>query len=414
LGNPGGGGVKFASIKSWLPWSRKSTSTLDIFREIYGSKMARAGVTVNWDAAIRVSTVLACARVIAQGIAQVPLKVYRESNGTKLPATDHPLYFLLHNQPNPWQTSFEYRETMGLHLALAGRHYAFRNVDSAGVLRELIPFEPGKVEPKRIDGGEIEYTVTFDNGMKVSYPQTSIWHVRGLGWNGWQGMDAVDLAREAIGLSIAAESAHAKLFANGVQSKGTYSVERTLNPEQYKQLRKHIVENTTGDNAGMPMIVDQGAKWLQTAMTGEDAQHVELRRHQIEEVCRAMGVMPIMVGHSDKTATYASAEQMFIAHVVHTLTPWYVRLEQSIDAHLLGRVSVEQGFYSKFVAQGLMRGAMKDRGEYLSKALGAGGSPAWMTQDEARGLEELNPLGGSAAVLPQATNVPKGANDGAN
>jgi len=157
------------------------------------------------------------------------------------------------------------------------------------------------------------------------------------------------------------------------------------------------------------MVVDRAAKWLPLAMSGVDAQHLETRKHQVEEVCRAMGVMPIMVFSSDKAATYASAEAMFQAHVVHTLAAWWERIEQSIDCNLLSEADVRGGVFAKFIGAGMLRGSMKDRAEYFAKALGSGGSPAWMTQDEVRSLEELNPMGGDAARLPVATNVPAAA-----
>lgn len=393
--------MKWADL---IPWRRKN-ATLELFKEIYGPKLSKSGVSVTWDTAIKVSTVLACARVISQGIAQVPLKVFlNQPQGGKVAATDHPLYFLLHNQPNEWQTSFEYRETLGLHLAMCGRHYSFIN-RVRGEIRELIAIEPSMVETSRARDGTITYKVKMADGLFKDYPQEAIWHIRGPSWNGSEGLDAIHLAREAIGLAISAEDQHSRFFKNGVRPSGTYSVEGKLDDAQYKQLRKFIVDNTTGDNQGLPMIVDRGAKWLQQAMTGVDAQHLETRRFQVEEICRTMGVMPIMVGHADKTATYASAEQMFLAHVVHTLTPWYTRIEQSVDAHLLGKKEVQKGYYAKFIAAGLLRGSMKDRSDYFSKALGAGGSPAWMTQDEVRELEEMNPMGGDAAALPKPTNV---------
>jgi HK97 family phage portal protein len=192
-----------------------------------------------------------------------------------------------------------------------------------------------------------------------------------------------------------------------VRVPGVYSVESTLNAQQYKDLRQFISENYAGDAAGLPMIVDRNAKWLPTAMTGVDAQHLETRKHQVVEVCRAMGVLPIMVFESDKAATYASAEAMFHAHVVHTLAPWWERIEQSIDCNLLTARDERDGVYAKFVGNGLLRGSMKDRADYFAKALGSGGAPGWMTQDEVRNLEELNPMGGSAALLTVATNVPE-------
>lgn len=396
------------NLAALIPWRRKSsvTTSLDLFRELYGSRTSRSGQAVGWKEALRCATALACARVIANGLAQVPLKLFREdANGRKAPARDHHLYRVLHRKPNPWQTSFGLRETIGLHLALTGRAYCFRTI-VGGRIRELIPFEPNKVRTELADNGvDIIYTVTGKDGQERRFDGSLIWHIRGASWCGWEGLDALDLAREAVGLAISTEDAHAKLHAHGVRPSGVYSVDGVLNQQQHKDLRKFLAENYAGENSGLPMVVDRGAKWLSMAMTGVDAQHLETRRFQVEEVCRAMGVMPIMVYQSDKAATYASAESMFQAHVVHTLAPWWERLEQSIDADLLSERDSENGVYAKFLGHGMLRGSMRDRAEYFAKALGAGGAPAWMTPDEVRSLEELNPMGGDAAMLPRPTNV---------
>ena len=393
-----------------IPWGRKASMTsLDLFREIYGSKLSKTGQPVGLKEAIRVATVFACARVIATGIAQVPLKLYRENdaNGVKLPARDHPLYRVLHRKPNPWQTSYGFRETLGLHMALTGRAYCYRTI-VGGVIRELIPFEPGKVTTELADDGvRVIYKVTGKDGQVREFDEGLIWHLRGPSWNGWEGMDALDIAREAVGLSIAAETSQSKLHKDGIRPPGVYTVDGTLSPQQYKDLRKFLAENYAGENSGLPMIVDRGAKWLTTALNGVDAQHLETRRFQVEEVCRAMGVLPIMVFHSDKATTYGSAEAMYEAHKEHTLIGWWERIEQSIDCDLLTEGDERDGIYAKFVSNAMARGSMKDRAEYFSKALGSGGSPAWMTQDEVRSLEEMNPMGGDAAKLPIATNVPK-------
>ena len=391
----------------FLPGPERKNSTLDLFREIYGSRASKSGQTVGLKEAIRCATVFACARVIANGIAQVPLKLFQEdAAGKKSPARDHPLYRLLHRKPNPWQTSFEFREMLGLHLVLAGRAYCYKTI-VGGRLRELIPLEPGTVRTKLADDGiTVLYEVTGKDGTIREFDQSLIWHLKGPSWNGWEGLDALDLAREAVGLAIATESSQSQLHKNGIRVPGVYSVEGTLNPTQYKDLRKFLADNYAGENSGLPMIVDRGAKWLPLALSGVDAQHLETRKHQVVEVCRAMGVMPIMVFESDKAATYASAEAMFQAHVVHTLAAWWERIEQSIDCNLLSEQDDARGIYAKFLGNGLMRGSMKDRAEYFAKALGAGGSPAWMSQDEVRALEELNPMGGDAAMLPKPTNVP--------
>lgn len=393
------------------PWSRKASTSLELFREIYGSMTSKTGQRVGLNEALRCATVLACARVIANGIAQVPLKLFQEdeSTGKKRTARDHPLYRVLHRRPNPWQTSFEFREMLGLHLALAGRAYCFKVV-VGGRIRELIPFPPDKVRTKLAkDGVRVLYEVTGHDGMTFEVDQSLIWHVKGPSWVGWEAMDALEMAREAVGLSIATEASQASMHKNGVRPSGVYSIEGVLNQQQHEMLRKLLAANHTGENAGLPMIVDRGAKWLSTAMTGVDAQHLETRKHQVEEVCRAMGVMPIMVFSSDKAATYASAEAMFDAHVKHTLGAWWERIEQSIDCNLLTEADDRAGVYAKFIGNGLLRGSVKDRAEYYAKALGSGGSPAWMTQDEVRALEEMDPMGGDAARLPVITNAPAAA-----
>ncbi len=397
-------------LRDLMPsWGRKATTVdmidaLDVYERMITSRRSKSGKAVTWETALKVSTVLACAGVIARGIAQVPLKIMQDEAGRKRAAREHPLYWLLHNQPNEWQTSYEYRETMALHLVLCGRHIAVKNV-FRGELLELLPLEPQRVRVERLRDLKLRYHVTLADGTAQVYEQDEVWHVRGLGWSGWDGLEPLMLAREAIGLSISAEESQSTLHKNGLRTSGTYSVDGNLSAAQYDALRTHLMKNYAGENAGLPMIVDRAAKWLASTMTGVDAQHLETRRFQVEEVCRAMGVMPIMVGHADKSQTYASSEQQFIAHVVHTLSPWYQRIEQSIDAHLLGKKAVQQGYYAKFVPAGLLRGAIKDQGDYFAKALGSGGSPAWMTQDEVRELLEMNPMGGDASRLPVATNV---------
>lgn len=395
-------------LRDLLPWGRKASNSLELFREIYGGKLPKTGRAIKLDDALRCATVLACARVRANGIAQVPLKLFREdeATGKKTPAREHPLYYLLHRKPNPWQTSYELRETIGLHLSLTGRAYVYKTI-VAGRIRELIPLEPNKTRAKLADDGvTITYEVTGKDGQVREFAAGLIWHIKDMSWAGWEAMDALDLAREAVGLAIATEDSQAKMHKNGIRVPGVYSVDGTLSQQQYKDLRKFLQDNHAGENADVPMVVDRSAKWLPLAMTGVDAQHLETRKHQIAEICRAMGVMPIMVFESDKAATYASAEAMFQAHIVHTLAPMWERLEQSIDCNLLSEADVRAGIFAKFVGNAMARGSMKDRGEFYSRALGAGGAPAFMSQDEVRALEDLNPMGGDAAKLPVATNVP--------
>jgi len=373
---------------------QKALSLYELLRNTSAWGTSASGKVVNVDTALKVSTVLACTRVIGEGIAQVPLKIMQKKPGSALrvPATDHPLYDLLGTAPNDWQTSFEYRETVALHAVLTGNHYSFINRSNRSGIMELIPLEPGAVTPKRADDWTLTYEVRSSNGSTQIFPAKAIWHVKGPSWNSWMGMDAVHLARDAIGLAMAAEEQQARLQRNGVRSSGTYSVEGKLSPDQYKELRSWITENHAGSkNEGNFMLLDRATKWLPTSMTGVDAQTLETRRFQIEEICREFRVNPIMVGAESKNTTYASAEQQFLSHVVHTLAPWYSRLEQSIDANLLTDAERAEGYYSNFVEEGLLRGSAVDTKETILGYVNGG----ILTVNEGRALLDVNPMGNS-------------------
>jgi HK97 family phage portal protein len=363
---------------------------------------SKSGPTVNLQQVFRVSAALACMQKISQGIAQVPFKLmleYQQDGLTRRRAArDHQVYDLMAAKPNEWQTSFEFRETLALHASM-GNGYVFKNL-YRGEIAELIILDPSRVKAEQKPDWSRVYKVTGSDGQTKEIDPALIWHVRGPSWDGFMGLDTLKIAREALGLSIAMEDSHASLHANGVRPSGTYSVEGTLNKEQHEKFAAWLKKQAAA-GTGTPMILDRNAKWLSQAMTGVDAQHKETRDHQVEEVCRFFGVLPIMIGHSgDKASTYASAESMFTAHKVHTLAPWYRRFEESADINLLQDRERKQGLYFKFITNGLMQAAAKDRAEYLARALGSGGSPAWLTQDEVRAIEDMDPMGGDAAKLP--------------
>jgi HK97 family phage portal protein len=370
--------------------TRKAVGGNDVFRELLGRSTSATGKVVNVKTAVEVATVNACMRVIGEGIAQVPLKLMRENKGgtTRLPAKEHALYEILACRPNGWQTSFEYREMLAWHVGLTGAHFSFKNRLSKGDIAELIPFEPGQVTVKRADDWTLSYEVTAANGARQIFPAESIWHVRGPSWNSWMGLEAVRLAREAIGLAMASEEHGAKLHKNLARVGGILSVDGSMGQDQYENLRKWVEENIEGSgNAYRTAIIDRGAKWTPAIMNSVDAQHLETRRYQVEEICRFFRVNPIMVGAESKNTTYASAEQMFLAHVVHCLSPWYMRIEQSIDANLLTEADRAAGLYANFVDEGLLRGSMADKKDFLTGMVNGG----LMTANEGRAKLDLNP-----------------------
>jgi HK97 family phage portal protein len=389
-------------------WSgRKSITTLDLFREIYGSLTSRSGKTVNLETALQVSTVFACSRVIGNGIAQVPLKVMRKDGRSRTEVPDHPLARVL-RRPNPWQTEFEFRTTMSWHLELALNFYAFKGMIGEEV-RELIPIEPARVKTRQEKDLSIVHRVySSDLATFRDFPAEAIWHVRGPSWNSYVGMDFLKLAREAIGLAIAVEDAIAGLHKNGVQASGTYSVDAKLNKEQHKDLRDWLIEDMS-KNPGAPLILDRAAKWSQTQMSSVDAQTRETRRDQVEEVCRFFGVMPIMVGFSDKVATYASAESMFTAHRENCLSPRWKMWQDSMDRWLLTDRDRDQGIYTDFVEEGMLAATAKDKADVVLKLVNGG----VMTPNEGREKYELDPVDGGDE-LREPVNVAQQQGDNAD
>lgn len=368
--------------------------------DLVSSARSRSGKSVTLTSSLEVMAVLGCVRVISEDVAQVPLKLFqkRKDGGSDV-ASEHPLSDLLDVGPNDWQTSFEFIENLIIQAALAGNFYGFKN-QVRGSVREIIPFPPGTV---REDWKELTptYWCTGSDGSQKDFPAGAIWHLRGPSIDTKTGMAAIKVAREAIGLAMATEEAHAQLHANGVQASGMYSVDATLNPEQYKKLSDWIAKQISGENRFKPFVLDRGAKFTPNSMNGVDSEHLATRKHQVEEICRAFRVMPIMIGQADKAATYASAEQMFIAHVKYTLQPWFRRIEKSIDKFLLTKEDRQKGIYAKFLPNALMRGAAKDRAEYYYKMWSMG----TMNPNEIRALEEQNPYDGGEIYRVQMNTI---------
>jgi HK97 family phage portal protein len=361
-----------------------------------------AGKHVTAHTALQAMAVLGCTKVISEDVAQVSRGLFQKrQGGGSDEKRDHPLSRIFLRRANAWQTGFEFLETLVIHCALAGRFVAFRNV-VRGRIVELIPFQPHEVQPCLIVDGLIQrliYRVTI-NGESRDLPPEAVWHVKGPSWNGWDGMEFLRLAREAIGLSIATEESHALMHANGGQTSGMYSVDGTLSDKQYKELRDWIDKSITGSNKFKPFVLDRGGKWIQTAMTGVDAQHIETRKFQIAEVCRGMRVMTIMLGLDDKSTTFASAEQMFQAHVKYTLGAWFKRIEESIDTNLLSDDEWQQGLYFKFLPISLLRGSEQARGEFYWRMWQMGS----LNANEIRAMEEMNPYeGGNVYRVPVNT-----------
>lgn len=329
---------------------------------------SKAGVDVTLTSALGVSTVFACVKVIAEGLAQVPCKIYRlTEGGGREEARDHPLWPLLYRKPNTFQTSFEFREQIAAHWLLTGNAFIIVMRDGRGEVQELLPVEPGLVRYEQQLDRSIRYWVRFtDKQSEREIPASMMWHIRGATWNGWLGMDVLRLARDAVGLSMATESFGSEMFANGVRLSGHLEVEGNPNAETLASIRAtwNAVHQGAGNRLQTALLAG-GIKFQPHEIKADEAQYIETRKFLVPEICRFFRIMPIMVGHQDGTASYASVEQMFLAHRTHTLGPQFERFEQSAECALLA--PSEQNVYEiELVEHGLTRGTAKERAETLA------------------------------------------------
>jgi HK97 family phage portal protein len=393
----------FSNVTSAI--ESKSTSIADYtWSDLFPQTNAKSGVAVNIDSALRVTTVLACARVIAEGIAQLPLTVWEQDSDGARTEFRGPIVDVLSRRPNDWMTSFEFREQMSLHAVLTGNAYAYLGY-GGGELQDIIPLVPGSVMVQRNTDWSLEYHVSDLAGKSTIVPIESILHLRGPSWNGYLGMETVQLAREAIGLAITTEETHASLHANGAQPGGILSVKGKLDDAAKQKLKTAWQAFQGGvSNHYKTAVLDVESTWTPLGMNGVDSQHLETRRFQIEEICRAMRVFPQMVMHTDKTSTFASAEAFFLSHVTHSLMPWVTRWQEALNHSLFAKTP---NLHVKLSTADMLRGSSSEKASFYMQALGgARGETAYMTRNEVRKLEGLNPIeGGDKLLMPPAAPV---------
>lgn len=367
-----------------------------------------AGVSVTDKTALQVAAVLACVKVIADGCATPDLHVYREKDdGSRQKAINIPEYRLLNRRPNEWQTSFEWRRQMTIHAALTGSALSIKTKSGNRRVSELIPVMPGNWDVRKVARYELRYRCWDEFGLIGEFAPDDVFVLNGVQWDWVGSINAVKLAASAIGLAIATERSQAAMHENGLRSSGTYSVEGTLTAEQYERLTQWLKSKSGPDKTGTPLVLDRNAKWLSTSMSGVDAQHVETRRLQIQEICSAFGVFPIMIGHSDKSSTFASSEAFFAAHVRHTLMPWHRAWTQRIDETLLDGSGP---LFAEFDTRYLMAGSMRDRAQWARTMAEMG----IYTRNEIRDEEGKDPLPGLDEPLTplNMSNGTKGPDDG--
>ena len=244
----------------------------------------------------------------------------------------------------------------------------------------------------------LTYKLRLLDGQQITVPTANMWHLRGPSWNGWMGMDAIGLARNSIGLSMATEEFGSALFKNGARPGGLLTTEQALNPESVKRIKEAWdAMNAGSGNAMKTGILSGGMKYVPLSYNADEAQFQETRKQVAREICSAFRVNPIMIQMHEGSSSYSSVEQMFLAHLTHTLMPWFERFEQSAENNLLTDKEQKAGFYTKLEAKGLMRGTAKERAEFLQIMLQNG----VVSRDEARASEDMDIIGTPEFANPQ-------------
>jgi HK97 family phage portal protein len=368
----------------------------DLWKRILsgGGSASTAGVRVSEEAAAACSAVFSCVRVASEDIAKLPLILYRRlSDGGKERATDHSLYRILHDRPNSWQTSFEFRQLMQVHLEFWGNAYAFIN-RVRGEVRELIPLHPDRVTVKQRGDWELEYDVRGDRVRSAS----EILHIPGLSMDSPEGVALRKIAREAIGLAIATERHGARLFANGAKASGALKHPGSLSDEAAKRLKDSVEQAISGENVHRILLLEEGMDWTQLTMTSEHAQFLETRKFQVSEIARYFRMPPHKIADLER-ATFSNIEHQALEYVTDSLMPRQVRWEQRIGLQLLDEREREE-YFAEFLVDALLRGDTKTRYEAHQIALLNG----IKSRNEVRTQENLNPVpGGDEYRVPLNT-----------
>ena len=352
-----------------------------------------SGKSVTERSAMQMTAVYACVRILSEAVAGLPLHFYRyKEDGSKEMAIDTNLYHLLHDEPNPEMSSFVFRETLMTHLLLWGNAYAQIIRNGKGEIIALYPLMPNKMQVDRDESGKLYYTYTRSEGeantmqgSSVTLEPKDVLHIPGLGFDGLVGYSPIAMAKNAIGLAIATEEFGSKFFANGAAPSGVLEHPGTI--KDPTRVREAWQSQFGGSgNSGKVAVLEEGMKYTPISISPEQAQFLETRKFQINEIARIFRVPPHMVGDLEKSS-FSNIEQQSLEFVKYTLDPWVVRWEQSLSRSLLSEDEKKQYFF-KFNLEGLLRGDYQSRMNGYAIARQNG----WMSANDIRELEDLDKL----------------------
>lgn len=373
---------------------QRGLSDGDMIALLTAGQSSASGVSVTPENSLAYSAVLACVRVLAEGVAQLPLILYERQERGRRRASEHPLSALLHTSPNTAITSFEWREILMAHLTLWGNAFCEIERNGAGRPLALWPLMPSQMTVYQRPDGERWYEYLLDDGRKQVLRSDQVLHVPGFGYDGLAGKSLIRLARESVGLGVAAQRYGATVFGNGEVPGGVLEHPGTLTDAAFERLKRSWSEQHQGlSNANRLAILEEGMKYNKTGIPPEDAQFLETRKFQRTEIAAVFRVPPHMIGDLER-ATFSNIEQQSLDFVIYTLGPWLVRIEQRLDMHLLSPAERDR-YYAEHLVAGLLRGDIASR----YQAYSVGRQWGWMSANDVRELENMNPVDGGDVYL---------------
>ncbi len=354
-----------------------------------------SGKTVNERTAMQTTAVYACVRILAETVASLPLHTFKHTASGKEKAIEHPLFHLLHDEPNPEMTSFVFRETLMSHLLLWGNAYAQIIRDGRGKVLALYPLLPDRMVVDRTQAGELYYEYRKDTGS-VILRKEDVLHIPGLGFDGLVGYSPIAMAKNAIGMALACEEYGAKLFANGANPGGVLEHPGVVkDPKRIRDSWNAVYQGS--ENAHRIAVLEEGMKFQAIGIPPEQAQFLESRKYQTEEICRIFRVPPHLVASLDR-ATFSNIEHQSISFVDNTIIPWVSRIEQSLQRSLFTEAE-KKVYFAKFNLNARLRGDAASRANFYQTMRQNG----IMSANEIRELEEMNlipdELGGSKYLV---------------
>ena len=367
----------------------------------YEDPYTYSGAKINPEKAMQLATVYTCVNLLASSIASLPLVTYRRlPEGGKEEATDHPLYNLLKYAPNDQQTKFTFCQQMVVHAALRGNFYGEIKYRPNGEIESIEPLIPQRMQVEKLSNGRLRFTYNKEDGGQQRYIQGELLRFHTLSEDGYSGMSVIKQASRTMSLATNTEEYGDAYFSNGARPGGILSTTAPMDEETRKNNQKAWERAHRGSKNAHKVVLLNNIDFKPISISNEDSQFLETRRFSKEEICGLFGIPPHLAADLSR-ATFSNIEHQDIGFYKHTIRHWVTNIEQSIKRDLI----VDDDIFVEFKVDALLRGDSESRANYYSAALGSGGSPAWMTPNEIRALENLNPIDGGDA-LPVATNIP--------